>query len=158
MDRDAFLAQMRERIRELRAPEEQRRARAAARSERIAEIRAIIEPYADALTADGMTNALVTTGTPSEKLTWTLALDDGTQLVLTVADHPKQERLGISFTHTAHSGIYLDLSFLGKREPADKVEKDVTRVHLDERWSAQDFEQIVQDMVTAYVDEASQRG
>lgn len=153
MDRNAFLAAMAQRIAVLRAPDDQRRARALARSQRIDEICAIIQPYADALTVAEVDNALTMQGAPPENLTWALSLNDGTALILSVADDAREEELRLSFTHTAYQGIYLDLSFLHRRDPESAVEAEVSQVHLDERWSAAAFEQLVQDMITAFLAE-----
>lgn len=158
MDRDAFLAALGKRISEVNAPQEQKRLHALARSNRVKEIEAIIQPYAEALIAGNVKNALGTQGNPPVSLIWNLSYSDNTLMSLTVADNSEREQLELAFAHTAYNGVYIDLSFLHKAAVKKDVEPEVTQMHLDDQWSPETFEKLVQDTITAFFDEAMLHG
>jgi hypothetical protein len=158
VDRDAFLQSVEAKLQKANAVQEQKLQSAAARRERMKEIAAIIKPYDDWF-HDNHVRTSLNTPQPAQ-LTWILPFADDIAMALTITDDDAREalELNLSITKGGHPALYVELPFGHGAVTGQHLEAKAAALRLDGGWSAAAFEAFIQDVITAYLDDAPRHG
>lgn len=160
MDRDTFLSTIDHKLHEVNAPQEQKRLNALARINRLKEIEDIIKPYEGWFKSHNVRTSFGVTGQPAKSLSWRLSFADTTSIVLSVKDNGEKEalELDLSWSKSGQPAVYVPSPFAHTGDAGQQIEAKAASVRLDDQWSPEAFESFVQDLITAFLDDAVRHG
>jgi len=160
LDRATFLSTAEDKLERANAAQERKRLNAVARLVRMKEIETIIKPYDDWFHSKHVrTSFSVSSGQPPQ-LSWILQFADDIAMNLSVKNDDAKDalELSVSFSKGGHPTLYVDLPFRHADTAGQHIEAKAAAIRLDERWSADEFENFIQEVIAAFLDDAPHHG
>jgi hypothetical protein len=126
----------------------------------ISEIQSVVEPYDAWFQSHFVETSFTLTESPPQLLKWVLPFADHASMILEVRKSDSGEALDLelAMSKVGHPAIYLELPFAHTNDAAKQAETKAASPALRTTWSPEVFELFVQDLIAAFLDDASRHG